>query len=313
LAQALLCETNPEQDLDPCGHCPACQQVAALTHPDLELVCKPPDKSFIPLELFIGDKEHRARVGLCYNLSLKPVRGGRRIALIDDADFLNQEGANCLLKTLEEPPPHSMLILLGTSEQKQLPTIRSRSQVIRFQPLAEETVAAILVSAGLVGDADQSRRLAALAGGSLAQAAELAEEAIGDFRRTLYSQLSQPDWNSVEFAKTLGQFVEAAGKEAPPRRARMIQLIGLAIEFYRQLLRSLSGASVTGDDILRDAVAAAHRAWRGDAETAASCLDRCVDTIAHVQANANQATLLDCWLDELATMTRSGRPLLVSS
>ena len=312
LAQALLCETNPEQDLNPCGHCHACQQVDALSHPDLEIVSKPPDRSFIPLELFIGDKEHRNREGLCYRLSLKPTLSGRRIAIIDDADFLNQEGANCLLKPLEEPRPQSVLNLIGTSEQKQLPTIRSRSQVIRFEPLAEETVAQLLISTGLISDPDQARKVAAMSGGSLAQAAELAEEPLGEFRQTLLAELSRPDWNSVEFSKTLGQFVEEAGKEAPPRRARMIQLIGLAIEFYRQLLRSLSGASVTGDGVLRDTVAAAHRAWRGDAETAASCLDRCVDTIAQVQANANQATLLDCWLDDLAAMTRSGRPVGVS-
>jgi DNA polymerase-3 subunit delta' len=313
LAQALLCEVSPEQDLAPCGHCSACQQVEAGTHPDLELVSKPVDKSFIPLELFIGDKDHRMREGLCYNLSLKPFCGGRRIAVIDDADFLNQEGANCLLKTLEEPPPRSVLILIGTSEQRQLPTIRSRSQVIRFQPLAEETVAQLLLATGKVSDADQAQRLAALSGGSLAQALELAEESIGEFRQTLLALLSQPDWNAVEFAKTLGQFVDEAGKEAPPRRVRMIQLLGLAIEFYRQLQRSLCGATVTGDAVLRQAVARAHRSWRGGSGTAASCLDRCIDAIGHVQANANQATLLDCWLDDLAVMTRSGRPLSVTS
>ena len=59
--------------------------------------------------------------------------GGRRIAIIDDADLLNDAGANCLLKTLEEPPPHSVLILIGTSPARQLPTIRSRCQLIRFR------------------------------------------------------------------------------------------------------------------------------------------------------------------------------------
>jgi len=61
--------------------------------------------------------------------------GGRKVAIIDDADHLNEEGANCLLKTLEEPPPCSVLILIGTSADKQLPTIRSRCQTIRFSPL----------------------------------------------------------------------------------------------------------------------------------------------------------------------------------
>ena len=76
------------------------------------------------------------REGLCHDIALKPFRGGRKIAIIDDADYLNQEGANCLLKTLEEPPEKSVIILIGTSQQRQLPTIRSRCQIVRFAPLS---------------------------------------------------------------------------------------------------------------------------------------------------------------------------------
>ena len=72
LAQALLCEKHPEEALDPCEHCPSCIQVIAGTHPDFQLVSKPSDKSFIPLELLIGDKEHRRREGLCHHVALKP-------------------------------------------------------------------------------------------------------------------------------------------------------------------------------------------------------------------------------------------------
>ena len=76
--------------------------------------------------------------------------------MIDDADYLNAEGANALLKTLEEPPPRSVLILIGTSPAKQLPTIRSRCQLIRFQPLPIEVVAQLLVSSGAVSDAAEA-------------------------------------------------------------------------------------------------------------------------------------------------------------
>src|SRR6476660_3204784 len=161
LAQGLLCERRPEEKLDPCGECASCAQVLAGTHPDVILVAKPADKNFIPLELLIGDKEHRMRQGLCYDISLKPFSGRRRIAVIDDADFLNQEGANALLKTLEEPPPKSLLILIGTSEQRQLPTIRSRCQVVRFSPLAESDIADLLLSTGECNDESIVRKAAA--------------------------------------------------------------------------------------------------------------------------------------------------------
>jgi hypothetical protein len=89
----------------------------------------------------------------------------------------------------------------------------------------------------------------------------------------------------------------------------MRQSIGAAAEFYRQLMRRLSGAEVLGDDQLAQAVAAARHWWVGDGETAAACLERCWDAEAHVHRNANQATLLDGWLDDLAQMTQTGRQL----
>jgi len=309
LAQALLCENSPADDLEPCGQCPACQQVAARTHPDLILITKPVDKSFIPVELLIGDREHRMREGLCHDIALKPYCGGRRIAVIDDADFLNQEGANCMLKTLEEPPPKSVIILVGSSEQKQLPTIRSRSQVVRFRPLPPETIAQLLVSKGLVDDPQTAARLAAMSEGSMRRALELADEALDEFRVALLAHLSEPQADSVEFAKSVGPFVEQAGKEAPPRRARMQQMFGMAADFYRQLMRSLAGLPIEGDQALVGAVQAAYAVWPGDQEAAAACLERCLEAQWQVQANANQATLIDCWLDDLAAIARSGRPL----
>ena len=312
LAQALLCENSPEDALDPCGHCPACQQVAARTHPDLILITKPVDKSYIPVELLIGDREHRMREGLCHDIALKPYCGGRRIAVIDDADFLNQEGANCMLKTLEEPPPKSVIILVGSSEQKQLPTIRSRSQVVRFRPLPQETIAQLLVSKGLVEDPQTAARLAAMSEGSMRRAMELADEALDEFRAALLAHLSEPQADSVEFAKSVGPFVEQAGKEAPPRRARMQQMFGMAADFYRQLMRSLAGLPIEGDQALVRAVQAAYAIWPGDQEAAAACVERCLEAQWQVQANANQATLIDCWLDDLAAIARSGRPLGVA-
>src|ERR1043166_3481560 len=59
LAQGLLCERVPEERLQPCGECASCYQVLSLNHPDVELISKPTDKAFIPVDLLIGDLEHR--------------------------------------------------------------------------------------------------------------------------------------------------------------------------------------------------------------------------------------------------------------
>jgi len=300
LAQGLLCGVRPEAALDPCGTCPACLQVDALTHPDLEYVRKPDDKSFLPLELLIGDKEHRGRVGLCHRIALKPFMGGRKVAIIDDADFLNPEGANSLLKTLEEPPPRSVLILIGTSPAKQLPTIRSRCQLIRFHPLATQFVSDILLSEGVVQDAAEARRLAANSGGSVLRAIGLAGKEISDLRSLLCQRLAAPGLDSVALAAELLAFIEQSGREAPARRERLRQAIGLAAEFFEQLLRRLCGVSVQASQGLTPWVEKAAAHWPGGTETASACLDRCLEAAEQVERNVHPTTLLECWIDDLA-------------
>lgn len=307
LAQGLLCERRPEERLDPCGECSACAQVLAGTHPDVVVVRKPADKNFIPLDLLIGDKEHRMREGLCHDISLKPYSGRRKMAVIDDADYLNQEGANALLKTLEEPPPKSLLILIGTSEQRQLPTIRSRCQVVRFSPLAENDVAELLLSTGECSDENIARKAAALSGGSLAKAIQWCDEGFLEFRATLFENLSQRDYDLPPLAKTVTSFVEAAGKEAAEKRARMREVLTMGLEFYEQLIAALSSsaaASTPKDDLLQKAVATTIRWWPGDAEAAAACVETCLDALANVDANANLTALAEWWLDELGQTAR---------
>jgi DNA polymerase III subunit delta' len=302
LAQAILCQARPEVSLDPCGVCPSCAQVAAGTHPDLLMVAKPEERAFIPLALFIGDDDHRRREGLCHDIAMKPSLGGRKIALIDDADYLNAEGANALLKTLEEPPPRSMLILIGTTPAKQLPTIRSRCQLIRFQPLPVEVVAALLVSKGFVANPTEAQRLARYSEGSVERAMELADPDLWSFRNTLYQKLSEAMLDSAGLARTVAAFIDEAGKEASARRARFRQLVAFAAEFYRQLLHAQCGVSVSEDSELRTQVGAAIERGAGSREMSAARLDRCLDAAAQIDRNANQSTLIECWLDDLAAV-----------
>lgn len=299
LAQALLCQARSEQALDPCEQCPSCVQAAAGTHPDVEQVAKPADRAFIPLDLLIGDKEHRGREGLCHKISMKPYMGGRKIAVIDDADYLNAEGANCLLKTLEEPPPSSLLILIGTSPAKQLPTIRSRCQLIRFCPLETDVVAQLLVSQQLVSDAEEASRLARYSEGSLQRAMNLADPKLWSFRDELYQRLAQPVLDSVAFSKAVAALVDEAGKEAAARRNRLRQVIELAADFYRHLLRAESGADASADAQLHGSIQQAFRGGARDSEADAARLDRCVEAVAQLERNANQTTLIESWLDDL--------------
>lgn len=300
IAQSLLCETFPETALQACGECPSCLLFQAGTHPDFTVIQKPSDRATIPVELFVGDREERMQAGLCHAISLKPFRGGRKIAVIDDADYLNVEGANCLLKTLEEPPPRSLLILIGTSEQKQLPTIRSRCQTVRFRPFATEELAQLIVAQGIVESPAEASTLAELANGSLQRARDLADGELRDFRIKLLKELPPASWATLALAKELVKCVEGAGKEAAAKRGRFRLLIGFATDFYEQLMNGLVGAPMAGDKPLRAAVQAGLRAWPGTAETAADCLDTCLTMEGYIDQNANLGTLAECWLDELS-------------
>jgi DNA polymerase III subunit delta' len=305
LAQSLLCQSRDEKLLDPCGICPACVQVLAGSNPDYLTVARPSGKSFIPLGLLKGDEpDYPVHNSLLFNLALRPFGGRRKIAVIDDADFLNQEGANCLLKTLEEPPPHSVLILISTSVDRQLPTIRSRAQIIRFQPLAEDLVAKLLVDKNLASSADEANRLAAFSTGSLTRAAEMADPQWWTFRADLLSRLGQSPLPSISLSQTLLKFVDEAGKEAPPRRARLRIAIGFAADFFRQLMRQLAGMPLESDVQLTTAVEHAAQTGCWDAESAADAAQRCLDAITHVDRNANQNTLVESCLDDLLVLSR---------
>src|SRR5690606_20476280 len=95
-------------------------------------------------------------------------------------------------------------------------------------------------------------------------------------------------------------FVDDAGKDAPPRRERLRRVIGFCADFYRQLMIQLSGGEPTGDPYLREAVASAAATWPGDATSAADRLERCLDALAHVDANVHLVTTTEAWIDHLA-------------
>ena len=307
LAQALLCSGTTEEDpLQACGKCESCQLIAAGTHPDLLQVSRPEGKNYIPLELFIGPQEKRMREGLCHDIGMKPFLDGRRVAIIDDADFLNAEGANSLLKTLEEPPPRSVMILIGTSAARQLPTIRSRCQTIRFAPLEKQTLRQILLDQGAVSDEREAEELAALADGSLARALELQDATVRTFREQFLGRLASGTVDSLRLNAEISAVLDAAGKDASAKRQRLRQVMGWAIEFFRELMRSGTGLEVEGDPSLRRHVSKA-AAQITDSEVAAACVARCLEGLEQVDRNANSSTLLACWLDDLERMLATSR------
>jgi DNA polymerase-3 subunit delta' len=232
LAKALLCDNAAEGELQACDRCPSCVQVEAGTHPDFFTSIRPPEALEFPIALM---RE------LCQRFALKSARGRGKVILLEDADDLNEESANCFLKTLEEPPPRSVLILIGSTPDRQLQTIVSRCQVIRFAPLTAELVDELL-QAQDIDEAALRERLVRLSAGSPGLAKELADPALWEFRRGLLEGLMKTPIASVELSHKWMDFVEEAGKESSAQRRRAQLVLRLIVEFLDDALTvSLNG------------------------------------------------------------------------
>lgn len=280
LAKCLFCQNTADAELTACGACESCVLIAAGNHPDLLEVGLKKDKRALQIDQFVGDQEHRNREGLCHDLSLKPLLASRRVAVIDHADTFNTSTANALLKTLEEPPPRSLIILVGTSETRQLPTIRSRSQVVRFAPLPSEDIARLLVDNAVVEDPQVATTVAELSDGSLDQAVTMLDPELWQVHTSTVELLGRPIVDSVKLAELVHQYSNAAGKEAEPRRQALLSVLGLVARHFRRQLRADPASP--------------------GAPRLTSRIERCLDAEYQVDRNVHLQTVIQAWADDLA-------------
>jgi DNA polymerase-3 subunit delta' len=282
LARTILCSRSPMADMKPCGVCHDCQQVAAGTHPDLIRVSKPANKSFIPLELLIGPPDARMQEGFCRDIRLRPMQGTRKVAILEDADFLNEEGANCLLKTLEEPPSGAIVILIGTSEQKQLPTIRSRCQILRLGPLTVDDAAKLLRQEHEVtADDDAIAAAMDVSGGDITAAARLLAGDGNELRSAVTGQLSANFPDPIALSRLITKYVDGSGKEPSKRRAAMRDVFAICVQHYRAKMRYEANQDFSDQRTL-------------------DRLDRSLRALREVDRSANQSTLIECFAADIA-------------
>jgi DNA polymerase-3 subunit delta' len=292
LAKALLCE-SPPAPLTACDRCPSCAQVEADTHPDVFTLRTPEGKHELPVSEM---REY------CTRMALKPTRGGRKVGIVEDADDFNEESANCFLKTLEEPPPGSLLILLATGTDRQLPTILSRCQAVRFAPLGPDDLGAVLAGQG-VADPARRDRLVRLAGGSVAAALALNDDAFWELRQKLVDGLTSPRPNSGVLAREWQHFYEEAGKDTAAQRLRVSLVIRFLVETVRQALRVSVGADAAGLDPAEEAKLRAF-ADRLGAERLVGLADRCVEADFHVERRVQLMLVIESVLEQFTRPAR---------
>jgi len=168
-AKVVNCEKADEIH-DSCGECPACLKINRHNHPDIFFI--EAEGQFIRINAIRDIQEQ---------MTFKPMEGRRRVFVIDNADKMNDQAANALLKTLEEPSPANILILV-TAKPYTLPsTIISRCRHMRFNPLSIDTVAKFLIER-MNMEKKKALLLASLSGGSIGQALELNKDDVIAYR-----------------------------------------------------------------------------------------------------------------------------------
>lgn len=257
-AQAVLCERG---DDEACGRCLACTKVSRMLHPDVHVLFPYPtdvDENEVAERLRrLGENPYaaidfirrpslsdptktsnkqafypvaRIHEEIRRVVSFKPVEGRYKVTIMTDADHLRTEAANAFLKLLEEPTPQTLFVLTTSRPDRLLPTILSRCQRIRFDPLPAEAIEQALIAREGT-EPGAAATLARMADGSYTRALDLSQndelmasrQLVLDFFRMAYTQ-------NVD---RLADLVEEMGKLG---RERLKGVLGLMLRWMRDLL-----------------------------------------------------------------------------
>ncbi|MEY4700186.1 MAG: hypothetical protein RL326_373 [Pseudomonadota bacterium] len=153
LARQLLCQSSPAAPQGGCGECKPCKLFDSGNHPDIHTLTFGTDGASVDDIRQVLER-----------LSLRAFMGTRKVAIFDNADSISMVGANCILKTLEEPRPENFFILIASNPSKLPSTILSRCQRWFFDRLSEDEVRSVLHARGA---SEEEMALAALADGSI--------------------------------------------------------------------------------------------------------------------------------------------------
>jgi DNA polymerase-3 subunit delta' len=295
-ARALQCPAAQP----PCGTCLTCRKISHGNHQDVLTVLPAPGKRLLGIEA-VRDLQREA--------SRPPVEARWRIFIIPNAEAMTLESANCLLKTLEEPATHTVLLLTAADTQTLLPTVVSRCQHIPLHPVSATLIRQALVAQGLA--ADQAAQLATLAIGQPGWALAAAQDSglLGE-RLSLLDLLGNlPEMSRAQRFRVAAQFAE------DPERLR--DVLDLWLVWWRDVLLASEGCLdllVTSDqrNRLRD------YAGRWGSITAERSIRAVLRTIQELDQNVNPRLALEALMLDLpgAPIAQqpapSGRPTLSS-
>lgn len=272
LAQAINCRGESP----PCGQCRACALIERRGHPDLHFI--EPEGRSIKIEQMRD---------LQVDLTLHPMEARYRVAIIREFQRATDSAADALLKTLEEPPASTRLILTASAAESVFPTIVSRCQVIALRPVPVEQISAALMERTKM-DTDRAAMLARLSGGRPGWALSAASdptllEARGKLIDDLLNILGQD---------RAGRF---AYSEAVHRTEDLTALLEIWRSWWRDMVLLVSGSQVAPANADR----ADELAWLAEIVSlseARMALDAVCSTLDALERNANARLALDVML-----------------
>ena len=209
-AKLANCESSPGKRPENCT-CNSCIKIEKMVHPDVSLFEYEGEKT-IKIENIRSDFEEK--------IYLSPFEGKYKIFILDDAERMNINAQNAFLKTLEEPPPQSIIILLTRSLNFILPTIKSRCQILNFGRVENKLVRELLIKQGLF-DTSNIETAVKLSGGSIGKALNLDIEQL-EFRENVIRKLNtvRADRPSTIFA--LYDMLELDSKNKNPEHMQYV-------------------------------------------------------------------------------------------
>ena len=259
---------SPNEKNEPCFQCRGCKKTVDRNHPDQFIV--EPD----------GEKIKIGQIrALQSQLQFHPLESSRKVAIIDDADRMNEAAANSLLKILEEPPELTHFILITSLPNALLPTIRSRCQHLPFNPLNDEELANYLsLNEGI--PTKEAMRIARFSGGSMGVAISIDTQFVDDILGR---------FTTIMHKASTADIIETSQIWANEDPDRIRLLLDLLMSWYRDLLRF----QTTGN-----ASASIHpEAIKLASHIVPSRMDKAISEIAHarfsLEANANKQLMFE--------------------
>ncbi len=232
LAHAVLCQAAPQRG---CTACPACVSLQAGSHPDYYFSAPLPGKQSM------GIDQIRAMQRF---LALRPVRGGKKVCILNEAQSLTDQAQSALLKILEEPPGDALIVLLAASGATLSLPLLSRCQHVRFAPLPVRDVERLLrQEAGL--EADPASLLARYSRGSIGRALSLDPAKLIEERQRVVEHLSTLHGTSFSALSQLAEWLVADRSSKTKKKAETPEALEkgarleLVLAWYEEALRYL--------------------------------------------------------------------------